>query len=280
MNDLQKKEFEILKTFIEICEKLNLTYYLVCGSALGAIKYQGFIPWDDDIDVALPRKDYEIFLSEAQNLLPEYLFLQNYRTEKNYPLLITKLRDSRTTLIETDFAHLDIHHGISIDIFPLDGYPQGKIAAAKFEKRKKYFQRRQFVGVAARRGSWWNLRSTAIWVLYRLFGYCKDVSRVMQKYDEFLASFPIEGSQFICNHANWQGRLEYAPAEQYGDGAIATFENLSVRVPAQYDAYLQQKYGDYTQDPPKNKQISHHSYTVVDVEMPYTAYTKKHSMSK
>ena len=79
MTDLQTIEVGLLKQFISVCEKLKLTYYMVCGSALGAAKYEGFIPWDDDIDVALPREDYEIFCSEAPKILPEWCFLQNYQ---------------------------------------------------------------------------------------------------------------------------------------------------------------------------------------------------------
>ena len=79
MNDLQKVEFELLKVFIETCEKLNLNYFLVCGSALGAVRHGGFIPWDDDMDVGMYREDYNKFMELAPALLPEGLFLQNYR---------------------------------------------------------------------------------------------------------------------------------------------------------------------------------------------------------
>ena len=78
MNELQKTEFEMLKIFINICDQLNLKYFLVCGSALGAVKYGGFIPWDDDMDVGLLREEYDIFCSKAQELLPEGIFLQSY----------------------------------------------------------------------------------------------------------------------------------------------------------------------------------------------------------
>lgn len=87
MTELQEIEFGLLQQFLSVCEQLNLTYYLVCGSALGAVKYGGFIPWDDDIDVALPRKDYEIFCREAPRILPEWCFLQNYHSEPQYYLL-------------------------------------------------------------------------------------------------------------------------------------------------------------------------------------------------
>ena len=81
MTPLQEKEFEMLGTAVDICDKLGLRYYLLCGSALGAVKYRGFIPWDDDVDIGLPREEYEIFISQAQHYLPKNLFLQNYRTD-------------------------------------------------------------------------------------------------------------------------------------------------------------------------------------------------------
>ncbi|MBQ2944222.1 MAG: LicD family protein [Ruminococcus sp.] len=275
MNELQKKEFEILKLFIDVCNKLNLTYFLVCGSALGAVKYGGFIPWDDDIDVALMRPDYETFLREAPALLPEWLFVQNYRTEKNFPLLMTKLRDSRTTMIESDFADVLMNHGISIDVFSLDGYPNDSKEAIRFENKKKCFTRRQFARLNGKRMTWGlNVRTTLICLYYRLFGFAKETSRLMGEYDSFLASYSLQDSTLICNHGNWQGKLEYAPAEQYGIGTMASFEGLSVRIPADYDAYLRQKYGDYSKDPPKEKQVSHHSYKVIDVTRPYTEYIK------
>lgn len=98
MNDLQKCELELLKYFIDICNKLNLRYYLVCGSALGAVKYGGFIPWDDDVDVALPRPDYEMFIKNAQRMLPSHVFLQNSMTDPQFPLIFSKLRNSNFAL--------------------------------------------------------------------------------------------------------------------------------------------------------------------------------------
>ena len=121
MTELQTVELNLLKELLALCEKLSLRSYLVCGSALGAVKYGGFIPWDDDIDVALPRPDYERFCAEAPAYLPDWCFLQNYRSEPLYYLLGSKLRDSRTTYMEQMAERLPIHHGVFIDVFPLDG---------------------------------------------------------------------------------------------------------------------------------------------------------------
>ena len=112
--------------FVQICDRLQMEYFMLCGSALGAIKYGGFIPWDDDIDVGLYREDYERFCKEAPMLLPKKFFLQNYASDPDFPAIYSKLRDSSTTSIEKSVAKLPINHGISIDIFPLDGYPKKK----------------------------------------------------------------------------------------------------------------------------------------------------------
>lgn len=275
MNDLQRKELELFKYFIDICEKLNLKYYLVCGSALGAVKYGGFIPWDDDLDVALLRPDYEKFIEQASQYLPEHIFLQNYRTDPEYPLLGSKLRDCNTTFIEPGYVNLNMNQGIYIDIFPLDGYPDSQEETIKFEKKKKYYERRRTVATSYNRWKYiTNIRTTTVYVLYKLFGYCKDTAKTMKKYEEMISSYSTENSKLFCNHANWQGVLEYAPREQYGDGEIKTFEGIEVRVPQLYDAYLKQKYGDYMKELPEEEQVPSHTY-IVDVKQPYTYYLKK-----
>ena len=105
----------------------------------GRSKIRRFIPWDDDVDVALPRDAYEIFLEKAPTLLPSYLFLQNYQSEPYFTHCFTKLRNSNTTYIEKSVAQAPIHHGVYIDIFPIDGYPSGGVSSTILEIRKKVF---------------------------------------------------------------------------------------------------------------------------------------------
>ena len=271
MNELQKTLFELLIPAVQVCEKLGLDYYLVCGSALGAVKYRGFIPWDDDMDIGLPRPDYERFLREAPALLPEELFLQNYRTDPEFPHIFSKLRHSGTTLIEHNTAHLDIHHGICIDIFPLDGYPAGKWEQTLFEVKKKLYNWMRFCALAKGPDPKVEFRNS----IFRLMGFHRRTAKTIAKLEQLLAQYPAENSEIWCNHGNWQEKLEYAPRWHYGRGAEMTFEGLRVRVPENYDAYLSQKYGDWRSDPPEEKQCSHHSYRVCDVHRPYTDYIKK-----
>ena len=115
---------DILKVVHDICEKNNFRYWLSSGTLLGCVRHNGFIPWDDDLDIAMPRKDYEKFLEIAQGLLPEDLFLQTKLTDKAYSLNFAKIRKLGTKLVEVgEKENEDYFQGIFIDIFPCDNYP-------------------------------------------------------------------------------------------------------------------------------------------------------------
>ena len=272
MNELQKIELEMLEAFVNVCEKLNLRYYLICGSVLGAVKYSGFIPWDDDIDVGLPRHDYEIFCAEAQKYLPSHMFLQNYRTEKECPTIISRIRNSNTTYIMKVYKEWNCHHGVFIDVMPLDVYPHENIP--EFERQKMKLLRRRAAYMHENvRTAVKAPRSFLVRLWIRLTGM-KKLNEHIRELDNFVSN-PEFKSNILCNHGNWQGKLEYAPIEQYGDGMDATFEGLKVRIPEKYDEYLTQKYGDWRADLPEDQKVGHHYYEIMDLERPYTDYIDK-----
>lgn len=268
MTELQKIEFDMMKEVVNICEELHLRYYLVCGSALGAVKYGGFIPWDDDLDIGLFREDYEIFISVAQKMLPANLFLQNYMTDPKYPHIFSKIRNQQTTYIEKSVADLNINHGVYIDVFPLDGYPQKKDEQLRLEQIKTACQKKLSCVFRVPR----NLKATFGMYLRRACGYHQKTESILGEYTNAVSQYPARQSRMICNHGNWQGKLEYAPREQYGEGTWATFEGLKVRVPEKYDEYLTQKYGDWRADLPPEQQVGHHYAEVMDLKRPYTDY--------
>ena len=260
MTPLQQKELRLLQLYIGICEALELRYYLVCGTALGAVKYRGFIPWDDDVDVAMPREDYEVFLRKAPAMLPEGFFLQNYRTDPAFPQIFSKLRDSDTTYIEKSSAHLPIHHGMYIDIFPLDYYP---------EKNRRWF--------------WFRNMLLRLRITYAFSAdILRPVTRLLRVFTlpllpslrgaiakrEKLFRSVTSGSR-IANHCGAWGAKEIVPAHWYGEGTDVTFEGLTVRAPKEYASWLTQVYGDYMQLPPEEKRIPHHFVDAFDLEKPY-----------
>ena len=272
MNDLQKKELRLLVWFDRVCGELGLPYFLVCGSALGAVKYKGFIPWDDDVDVGMLRGDYDRFMREAPALLPEGIFLQNFRSDPAYPLIFAKLRDSNTTYVETGLAHIPVNHGVYMDIFPLDGYPADPKDQRRFERRKRIFRCKLLAALEGNYSPRARLAVTAM----RLMGVHKRTGRILERYEQMIRAYPPEKSELICNHGNWQGQLEYAPREQYGEGTAAEFVGIKVRVPAQYDMYLTRKYGDWRAELPPEQQVGHHYYTVMDLNTPYTEFLRSY----
>lgn len=278
MTELQKAEFEMLKELVSICNKLGLTYYLVCGSALGAVKYNGFIPWDDDLDVALLRPDYEMFCEKAQSLLPAHLFLQNYASDPRYPLLYSKIRNSNTTFVESSVGWLDINHGVYIDVFPIDGYPLTKVEQFVLENRKFLLKFQSLATIKPNPG----MKPLTRFLLKteRVLGYHRRTAKIMERLTTLLTAYSPESSAVWCNHGNWQGKLEYAPREQYGNGTWTTFEGLKVRIPEKYDEYLTQKYGDWRADLPEEQKVGHHYAEIIDLTRPYTDYIEKLSHGK
>ena len=273
MTTLQRIQYEIFVQFIQVCETLNLTYYLVCGSALGAAKYNGFIPWDDDLDVALIRSEYDTFCREAPHLLPEHYFVQTYMSEPAYPNLFCKIRDSRTTFIEKSVKHLNLNHGVYIDVFPLDGYPADKKEAKHLERIKKVINLQRLCALelnSRQKKSTW-----AFILIGRCLGFHKYMYAKLLKLEEEISKYPTSSSEIWCNHGNWQGVLEYAPKWHYCNGTWANFEGLKVRIPKDYDAYLTQKYGDWRADLPEDQKVGHHYYEVCDLTRPYTDYIEK-----
>ncbi len=268
MNKLQSVEFDMLKEFVRICDELGLKYYLVCGSALGAAKYSGFIPWDDDLDVALPRDDYKVFCEKAQSMLPEHIFLQNYNTERGFPLIFSKLRNSDTTFIEKSYSHLNINHGIYIDVFPLDGYPSSETESKKVEKEKRRYSLARLCCLDV--PLTWKTRLLV--AVEKILGMHKKPFKFVKRLEDCISSYSVNDSALWCNHGNWQGKLEYAPREQYGDGSLVDFEGLKVRIPERYDEYLTQKYGDWRADLSEEEKRGHHYHTVCDTERSYREY--------
>lgn len=273
MNDIQTVVLENFKYFVQACQRLELRYFLVNGSALGAKKYGGFIPWDDDLDVAMPRKDYEIFLKKAQDLLPEHLFVQNYRTDKRFPMVYSKIRNSSTAFIEKSVSHLDMNHGVYIDIFPLDGFNPEDGSRLKNLKIKFLY--------------WWAFSSiddrskTKIRVrnaIFRLFGLNKSTHKALAAIEKTICN-NSENSTFWCNHGDRQGK-KHIPREWYGNGITAKFEGIDVLIPERYDEYLSHKYGEWKKDLPLNKQISHHKVMVCDLTKSYKDYIYRNKTIK
>lgn len=266
LQGLKAVELEILREFLRVCEVLGLNYFVIGGTLLGAVRHKGFIPWDDDIDVGMPREDYEKFLTNGQELLPGNLFLQTFETDPEYPANFAKIRNSNTTFVETSVRNCDINHGIYIDIFPLDYYPEKNVFW--FEWKKLLLTLR----ISTVFGSTGMKRRTQIvrWLTRVLIPSHRNA---VLKREKLFRS--VKKSGLIANYCGAWGKREIVPAEWCSEHCELTFEGLAVRAPREYDKWLTQLYGDYMQFPPEEKRVAHHYADVIDVNTPYTEYRKK-----
>lgn len=272
-NELKDVEINILKCFINICEKKNLRYYLIGGSLLGAVRHGGFIPWDDDIDVAMPREDYELFLNEAPQYLPKYYFIQTFKTDPYYPNNYMKIRDSRTTFLESAVKHLKMNHGVFIDVFPLDDFPGNKLVRYWFNINNRLLSTR--ISEIYNNSEEKTIKRNIIKKIVITF-YNKIVPtvRCATAKRERLFSRHYKGDCF-ANYSGAWGIKEIINKEWYGDGKKWSFEGINVIIPSEYDNWLTQVYGDYMRLPPIEERVSHHFTEIIDLKRSYKEYVGK-----
>lgn len=257
LQQLQKTELEILLEFKRICDKYHFTYYLVAGTLLGAVRHQGFIPWDDDVDVAMFRKDFEKFQLICKSELSPKYFLQTRGNDKQYFMQIVKIRKHNTFVCETELEHLDFHKGVYIDIFILDKLPKCKFLA------KWAFKFQYLLTDSIKIQSGIAIQYTGKNPLLRLIFLCVSKQNLNVLYamqDSFISILNRYLQGFY--YGTLAGRHGY-PAEVYKkewlEGTTELlFEGHRFSAPVQWDAVLSNMYGDYRKLP-ENKEI-HFSY--------------------
>ena len=260
-------ELELLKKFDEVCKKYNLTYFVEYGTLLGAVRHQGFIPWDDDIDVIMFRDDYTKFQAVAP-----YEFTDPYFYQTTYNDLvvwaISKLRDSRTTAIE--FRDMDpaFNQGIFIDIYPFDDAPDGKnfsdnilaVQSNVWQTVAKSVRMRHYVT----EGVQFHVGSDILMDLLNL-----PVRERFRQFEELnLSHFGTsERVNFITSEICHRSRSRRRAC--YSDIIYLPFEYLTVPVPAGYDEILTTNYGDYHKF---YQGGSAHEGLFIDPDRPYRYY--------
>ena len=266
--DLQRVEVEILSVVCKTLGQHGIVPFLVAGNCLGMVRHGGFIPWDDDIDIGLLRADYEKARKILIEELPEgYRYCDRY-TDKEYPYNFAKVKKNNTAFVHGGDAHLDIHHGIYIDIFPYDSAVEDTEEFRKTYKKAKSLRRKiDFKCMSYKKyGKLRPLVQLPIIMLYHLF-VNKDV--VQNQLDE-LVSKNVEGNnKYICNYFGLYGEKERYKAEVFGEGKPVTFEGIDCLIPIDYDTYLTQTYGDYMKLPPEEKRVSHHDAIYISLTREY-----------
>lgn len=265
---LQLRELDILTHFDEFCNKNGITYYLCGGCLIGSLRYKGFIPWDDDADVFMPRADYEMFIKlwQAQNADGRFVLL-NETDETFTRNCFATLVDTSGTLIKNYQKDLKIPHGIAFDIFPIDPRPDGK-----FQKYMQFFWcivyslfRAQTV--PEKHGGIMALGSKVLLGIFRKYKTRKIIWKFAEKQ---MTKYKIEDCSYICELcAGPRIMKNQYPKELFNNTVDVEFEGHKFKSMEGYDKYLKLAFGeDYMTPPPVEEQVISHDLAYIDLDTP------------
>lgn len=259
LTEIQKIEVDILDYIVKICKEYNLRYFLVGGTLLGAIRHQGFIPWDDDIDISMPRKDYEKLIHIFSNIKGRYKLLQ-INNNTNYFYSFIKIVDTKTKLIECNRKTYIKDLGIYVDIFPLDGLGNDRNKAIKKVLKISKIGRR----VARSAENLSNqLRVNKIKILtLKCLVNVVGREKYFQIINNHLKKCDFDDSKFIGCVYGMYGESEVIERKHYASTIDVEFEGKKYKAPIGYDCYLKQLYGDYMKLPPEEERVPKHNIKV------------------
>ncbi|ASW43553.1 LicD family protein [Clostridium isatidis] len=264
---LQMYQLQMLKDIDRVCKNNNIQYYVTWGSALGAVRHGGFIPWDDDIDISMTWDNYIRFEKIAQKELGDKYFYQSQETDEFCFTLWNKVRINNTTSMEKHLRHIKCHYGICMDIFPIVGVPNSAI--------KRLIQKLQIL-------------------IYRIFSYERYLTNKNPEgntlFKIIYGVFPKKFKEYIKNKClkeitkykinDCDECIEFLSgsynkmlfkSNMFGNGKKILFEDMEVIIPEKYHEYLTRCYGDYMVLPPEEDRIGHGD-AIVDFDKSYEYY--------
>ncbi len=257
---LQKIELENLDVLMDICKRHNLRYYLIGGSLIGVLRHQGFIPWDDDIDVGLPRADYNKFVEIAAKEIPEYMDIKTMTSDPNYKCYFTRLINNKKK-IYWDHGQYTAKIGIWMDVFPLDGLPNGafarKLHVFNVNVHKALYKFTQLNYITTNKERPFSERFLIGFARVTHIGKLIDADKALQKLDKTLQKYDYDKQDWAWNFSGCYGKREIVPKIQLGGARTGTFEKRTVSIPENSEDYLTNIYGSWQELPPVEKRVSH-----------------------
>ncbi len=251
----KKIELDILFAVADFCEKEHLQYFLAYGTLIGAVRHKGFIPWDDDIDINMPRADYQYLIENYNKKNPESPYRVIAPTDAVSLHPFVKVVDIRTIKIEKSVGYKDGFLGIDIDIFPLDGQPDSEAEFKKWYKKLYRHYKHHLYCVLDPKAT---LTRRLVLPVIKFFVGGKNAC--LRRAEKLQQPYPFSQSKFIgaieCIYNSAKNRFE---KDWFSTSVELEFEGHLLKAPVGYDAILRKLYGDYMKLPPIEQQITHHS---------------------
>jgi len=247
INELRSIQMAILDSIHEFCIRENITYFLSSGTLIGAVRHKGYIPWDDDIDLYMPRESYERFLSSYFSQSKRYRLI-NPHNEQNYYYTFAKVVDTTTLMIETETPGFEI--GVYIDIFPVDYISDNPDERAKVFKRKHMLYKIRRCKISHKNP----LYSKMAYIVYK--HWPRSLKSLNNEIEHLITS--CKESSTVCNLTEAGPSIEGCfPASCIASDVDIEFEGKLYKTMVGYEEYLTKTYGDYMALPPEEKRVQH-----------------------
>ena len=265
-------QLDLLKTLLDVCKRNDIEVIVWCGTLLGAVRHKGFIPWDDDVDVALDRENYEKLINLPTSEFPEPYFMQTAMSDQRHFFPYARFRNSKTTCVIGGFDDPGYNNGIYIDVFPLDGY-----AGSKLLVRVQWFLKSLVACVIDNEHNGLPIRPS---VVARSVNLLRWIWKMMGRkflfrcYNAIITAATAHVERLSHMHGEmWEITGYWIYKHEIADRVEVPFENIMVPVPRNYHEVLSRHYGDYSQFPPESKRGKwHEGMLQFEPEMPYREF--------
>lgn len=262
---LQLHMLDILTAIDTMCREHGLRYYLVDGSLIGAVRHKGFIPWDDDVDIAMPRDDYEKLIAHSREWLPQRYEFVCFENDPSYPLHFGKIQDSETTLVERPYMYY--LGGVYVDVFPIDGAPSCKLRQFFYDLHYRFLTHMLYFSY---RDPYRHGHGASSWIPL-LVRRIHPMLVWQQKIRKHEMKYPFATSRTVAvNHHDHLGSM-VSREDVLGDPTPVEFEGRMVSGMKDNHAYLTQLFGDYMTPPPADA-IHQHNFFYMDLHAPYRTF--------
>lgn len=257
LKKLREVELEILDEITKICQNNDIVWWLDSGTALGARRHKGFIPWDDDIDIGMLRKDYEKFCKVAPQELSENFTFHNAKTEDTFAPLFSKVWKEGTEFVTQETLDANCKQGIFVDIFPYD-YVDNSKYGKKIRNKMVYAQRLSYLYHSSHikvpnKGFVGILQKKCCWLLHYLVRFFYTRKKIISIFEKACATF--DSSRTIISSAYAYG--DPIPFDWMIPTRSIEFEDRILPCPGQIDKYLTNRYGDWKKLPPEEDRVTH-----------------------